>query len=616
MVLQPFDQKCAVAMTSWSGVAQQGLPSMVASVITSTAFEEVVAISGTVFKQLLVPDIEELFPLLCFIVAKSSKNSTTTTTSDPNPESTGATLAAAWQCLLKMRKNLNRHDKEGPAYTKPTPSTSQLDWQSKGSPVTLAADAKNDRLAMESLLQDIVQVRRKPKLAFQDVYIDSKMIAYIQSATAKDCTFQNSFIAAFALQLAFASFKSSNWPASERHDSGQWQGTLEAVPLVKLADEDANDDTDCPPNDSHNTQLVFVPGLPPRDLEFANSFLARLRTVRKHWSLQCDCGLGFRPKIDRMAGKVGEYVGNSHKELCTQSPWLASNRVVYMMKDADDLGRGLCGYQSITGTVLHLYNVLRRKGGLEAIPVLDAFCELLMENVFRGQLPGSQFCKCFQDFVGGEQLQETIVDLDNSRNCPSLRSTWNAGKKLGDSAEAARQERAARSTDKPPSFFYTLVGKTFSMDTDLWARVRSVTAKSSQVAQRQVSKHHRQLKKDGKDPLENLQGRLSSDFKDTLPVATVDYFRFYEDLAEVWGGVMKEPIIRDRFNIERSKCRCFDGDILIPWGIGVLLDMADAWEDRGAAQAAMRQPPWGHWIQKFREKFKDTQVSDYTWGNI
>lgn len=178
----------------------------------------------------------------------------------------------------------------------------------------------------------------------------------------------------------------------------------------------------------------------------------------------------------------------------------------------------------------------------------------------------------------------------------------------------------AQSFNSKTSLFHDLVGESYKMNTKLWARGLDIASNPSQDLHREVAEQHKAVETVSRDPLHVVQGKVAEELQGEHPTAAVDYYKVHLACAEVWAQRINEKKLRDRYNIDPDKCRCYDGSIMSSLLVAEIMESADHWWEHWWAKQQTRglldMALFRGWVDALKEKFQDAEMGGFIWKNV
>lgn len=122
-------------------------------------------------------------------------------------------------------------------------------------------------------------------------------------------------------------------------------------------------------------------------LRYAQGAIAHIRAVLDDPTMPCRCHGTLAFHLEELKRDLEDYIRTKMFDLFFQSPWVCGGQILEMMHALRYYGLRLAAYKSYMGSVVHMYNVLRKIYDFPPIPVLEAICEHLGDLFFPGGRP-------------------------------------------------------------------------------------------------------------------------------------------------------------------------------------------------------------------------------------
>ncbi|KAL8849568.1 MAG: hypothetical protein Q9221_005442 [Calogaya cf. arnoldii] len=131
--------------------------------------------------------------------------------------------------------------------------------------------------------------------------------------------------------------------------------------------------------------------------------MPHFRALTQRSSADSEINLGTLAfHLEKLKRDLEEYLRTKMFDFFFQSPWVCGGQILEMMHALRYYGLRLAAYKSYMGSVVHVYNVLRRIHDFPPIPVLEAICEHLGDLFFPGGRPDNRtFKACYVRYLGG-----------------------------------------------------------------------------------------------------------------------------------------------------------------------------------------------------------------------
>ncbi|KAL8997718.1 MAG: hypothetical protein Q9169_003047 [Polycauliona sp. 2 TL-2023] len=130
--------------------------------------------------------------------------------------------------------------------------------------------------------------------------------------------------------------------------------------------------------------------------------VAQIGAVLDDPTMPCRCNGTLAFHLERLKRDLEDYLRTKMFDLFFQSPWVCGGQILEMMHALRYYGLRLAAYKSYMGSVMHMYNVLRKIHKFTPVPVLETICEHLGDLFFPGGLPDNKtFKSCYVRYLGG-----------------------------------------------------------------------------------------------------------------------------------------------------------------------------------------------------------------------
>ncbi|KAL9042399.1 MAG: hypothetical protein Q9180_000626 [Flavoplaca navasiana] len=137
-------------------------------------------------------------------------------------------------------------------------------------------------------------------------------------------------------------------------------------------------------------------------LRYAQDAVAHIGAVLNDPTMPCRCQGTLAFHLEKLKLDLEEYLRTKMFDLFFQSPWVCGGQLLEMMHALRYYGLRLAAYKSYMGSVVHMYNVLRKIQDFPSIPILEAICENLSDLFFPGGRPDNKnFKTSYFRYLGG-----------------------------------------------------------------------------------------------------------------------------------------------------------------------------------------------------------------------
>ncbi|KAI9880764.1 MAG: hypothetical protein M1830_000653 [Pleopsidium flavum] len=350
-----------------------------------------------------------------------------------------------------------------------------------------------------------------------------------------------------------------------------------------------------------------------RALQFAQEAISSIRAVLDDSSMPCRCCHTLAFHLEDLHFDFQAFVQEKVFDLYFQSPWVSGSHVLEMMETLFYYGLRLFSYRHYVGSVMHVYNILRRLTGFQRIPLLEELCNTFDDILFPGGRPSRNFRACCVRYMGGRlRFNPHASDHKSGSHqmaIPAHTARATAGFGLRKEANDSRFEY------RKVSLFHHIKQRGYHLDDALWDRVHDLTHTdgvrvSGKSRKRLSCCHHSHSKVDDtssspQHSLLRLQKAVLADFIGPFPIAKVNFFEVYTSCVRIVS------IISDHAHDEKGSgqnCLCF---------LEVILAAADRCKDN-----EHKLQPLGH--KELVQTCKDAMstvlgergLDDYLWKGI
>ncbi|KAL0258024.1 hypothetical protein SLS55_007195 [Diplodia seriata] len=292
-------------------------------------------------------------------------------------------------------------------------------------------------------------------------------------------------------------------------------------------------------------------------LRFAQEVTQNIQLVNDHDSVAKNHTVPVASGLVGVSDRLKAFMREKRLDLYSQSPWAGGQQMVQIIAYALEAGLLLCNQRGIVGTVLHGYNAVQQLAEAPIKnPLLDALSNFLVEAVFLGRAPSSNFQSVWMRFLGGG------IDKKNVRG--------KDGKKFAITFPK-RPTNPNNSTDFQKridafslSLFHNLYGTDWMGRPEFWAQVftsRTKKTASKQEAMQYETKLHR---RPFGDALYMMSDVVSEEFNSEFPIAKVNFFAVYMTCVDMLTEISRRAVE------ERPE------ELRWAWDLGVMDSHADA----------------------------------------
>ena len=122
-------------------------------------------------------------------------------------------------------------------------------------------------------------------------------------------------------------------------------------------------------------------------LKFAQEVRNSIKPVLADSSMPCRFCQTLAFHLENFQTDLQVFMSEKVFDLYFQNPWVSGSHVLEMLEMSFYYGLRLFSYRHSVGSILHVYNILRRLTGFHCIPVLEKLGEVFGEIVFPGGSP-------------------------------------------------------------------------------------------------------------------------------------------------------------------------------------------------------------------------------------
>ena len=293
-------------------------------------------------------------------------------------------------------------------------------------------------------------------------------------------------------------------------------------------------------------------------LRFAQECQATLKTALADEELfpcRCRQTLGFH--LERLRSQFEGYLSTKMFDLYFQSPWVCGSQMLEMGQAMNYYGLRLLAYTSYVGTVVHIYNVLRQMNDFASIPLLDAYCDQdLSELFFPGGKPTKRFHTSYIRYQGGRLSFHKSRESNHQNGCHELvipDHTWKAtvGLSHGEEIEGDARFDCARWSN-------LFRARQQDYRCDHWNGVTTSSRKRASPESGCRSSHDTQKHKGLTERFAEMKDTVDRELRSHFPVAKLNHFTMLASCARVIHRLYDKTHDHKK---PRKLCYCFAQDL-------------------------------------------------------
>ncbi|KAL8672737.1 MAG: hypothetical protein Q9168_002827, partial [Polycauliona sp. 1 TL-2023] len=323
-------------------------------------------------------------------------------------------------------------------------------------------------------------------------------------------------------------------------------------------------------------------------LRCAQGAVAQIGAVLDDPTMPCRCNGTLAFHLAKLKRDLEEYLRTKMFDLFFQSPWLCGGHVLEMLHALRYYGLRLAAYKSYMGSVMHMYNVLRKIHNFPPVPVLEAICEHLGDLFFPGGRPDNKtFKSCYIRHLGGRLRFHS--QARHQTGCHELAIPVHTAKATAGFVTEGAAPRDPRFDCGRLSLIYRLKERNYRLDDATLAAIKS-QAHLSDVCRDDVEVFVTSNGRNGKtsrasghvsdsgerDPIrddqanisgkgvvgvsQGLRERLDAELASAFPIAGLNFFPLYLDCVRIVDRISNAYHSAD--SKPRQYCLCF-AEILV-----------------------------------------------------
>ncbi|OJD29098.1 amidohydrolase 3 protein [Diplodia corticola] len=261
-------------------------------------------------------------------------------------------------------------------------------------------------------------------------------------------------------------------------------------------------------------------------LRFAQEVTQSIQLVNDHDLVAKNHTVPVVSSLVGVSDRLKAFMREKRLDLYSQSPWTGGQQMAQIIAYALEVGLSLCNQRGIVGTVLHGYNAVQQLADAPIKnPLLDALSDFMLDAVFLGRLPPSNFHSIWMRFLGGG------VDKKNVRGKDGKKFSITFPKRSTDPNNSTDFQK--RIDAFKLSLFFNLYGSYWMGRPEFWAQVftnrKKKTASKQETLQWETKLHRRPFG----DALYMMSDVVSEEFDSEFPIAKVNFFAVYTTCVDM-----------------------------------------------------------------------------------
>lgn len=348
-------------------------------------------------------------------------------------------------------------------------------------------------------------------------------------------------------------------------------------------------------------------------LRFAQEVTKSIAPVLADNSMPCRCCQTLAFHLENFHLDLQVFTTELLFNLYFQNPWVSGSHILEMLEKSFYYGLRLFSYRHFVGSVLHVYNVLRKLTGFQEIPLLEKLCDTFNETLFPGGRPNRNFRLCCMRYMGG-RLRFNEHSADHKSGCHKFEVPISSAKATAGFG-LRKEANDSRFQYRKISLLYHVKEKAYHLDDAMWDRVHQLNNKAEDHQSSNPRKcrschhsHHPQIGPLSSSPqhqLCQLQAAVITEFTGPFPVAKINFFEIYIACVRIVS------MISDKAHGDTdqgSRCLCF---------LEAIVTAADRFKDN-----EHKLQPFGYkaLIESCKETIVtvvgDTSLEDFLWKGI
>lgn len=296
-------------------------------------------------------------------------------------------------------------------------------------------------------------------------------------------------------------------------------------------------------------------------LRFAQETAASVDLVLADSSMPCRCCQTLALHLESFKSDLKGFLEEKVFDLYFQSPWVSGSHMLEILGVSFYYGVRLFSYRHYVGSILHVYNILRKLTGYREIPLLESLCNAFNDILFPGGRPSRNFKACAMRYMGG-RLRFNAQTSNHRTGCHKLEIPVHTAKATAGFG-LRKEANDSRFQSCKISLFHHIKEKGYRLDDGLWNRVHHLNnvngdqKPGTNKRQRSCSYHRHSIDFPSDSPqhrLCQLQKAVIDDFSSHFPVARLNLFKVYTACVQIIS------LISDKTHGDSdqgSRCLCF-----------------------------------------------------------
>ena len=303
-------------------------------------------------------------------------------------------------------------------------------------------------------------------------------------------------------------------------------------------------------------------------LRFAQEGLQSIDRVLSDSTMPCRCQGTLAYHLQNLREDFHGFLGINRFDFFFQSPWVCGCHMLEMSDALFYYGLRLFSYRNYVGSVVHVYNVLRRSTNLESIPLLEHLCIAFCDPLFPGGRPDRNFKACYIRFMGG-RLRFNAHTSGHKSGCHSMAIPAHTAKATAGFG-SRRQVSDPRFAYRRISCSYHIKEKGYHLDAGMWNQVHTLghndleeSPKSKKTRPCSHHGHPAETLLSSCSPqhrFESLHRAVLTEFTAPFPIAKINLLQVYLACVQIISK------ISDQYHGEGEKpgqnCLCFVDPLL------------------------------------------------------
>ncbi|KAL6720015.1 hypothetical protein ACLMJK_001936 [Lecanora helva] len=277
-----------------------------------------------------------------------------------------------------------------------------------------------------------------------------------------------------------------------------------------------------------------------RALQFAQEVAKSIGPVLADDSMPCRCCQTLAFHLEHFQLNVQTFVKERVFDLYFQNPWVCGSHMLEILEISFYYGLRLFSYRHFVGSVLHVYNVLRKLMDFEEIPLLERLCDLLGEIMFPGGRPDRNFKACCMRYMGG-RLRFSGHANDHRSGCHKFEIPVQSAKATAGFG-MRKEANDSRFQYRKISLLHHIKREDYHLDDTSWERVGQLNAHKHhmlETSKKRSSCHHHNPTQNhpfstaSQHNLCQVQAAVLTEFCGPFPAAKINPFEVYMSCVKI-----------------------------------------------------------------------------------